>query len=404
MTTPYARFFELSLDLLATANADGYFVELNPAWETTLGFSRDELRQKPFVEFVHPEDREATIREASRLFSGEVTVHFENRYLHKSGSYVWLSWSALVSKDDGLIFACARDISTAKRLLAERELALQERDQFSIISETTSDFVGIAGLDGRARYVNPAGLRMVGLTADALGTLSIAHFHPPDYAAYVGKEALPYAAQHGVWSGEGQLQTQDGRTIAVSQIIVALRDPQGTLTGFGTIMRDLTTIQSFQRLEQDLRNQQAALTEMVRAMSTPIIPITEQIVVMPLIGSMDHQRAEQFLEEALQGVELRRAQFVIIDITGLRHIDTSVAGLLIKASSALGLLGARVVLTGIRAELARTLVGLGVELRTVQTHSTLQSGIAYALRSLGQSLGTGVHSEPAGRSTPRRIV
>ena len=122
-------------------------------------------------------------------------------------------------------------------------------------------------------------------------------------------------------------------------------------------------------------------------MSTPIIPITDQIVVMPLIGSMDHQRAEQFLESALRGAEVSRARFVILDITGLRHIDTSVAGTLIKVAASLGLLGTRVVLTGIRAELAQTLVGLGISLNNIMTHSTLQGGIAYALNSLGQILG-----------------
>lgn len=398
--TPYARFFELSLDLLATANADGYFVELNPAWSTTLGYSLDELRAQPFVEFVHPDDREATVQQASRLFSGEKTVHFENRYRHKNGSYLWLAWSALVSQEDGLIFACARDISAAKQLLAGREQALQERDQFAMMSQNTSDFVGIAGLDGSVRYVNPAGLRMVGRSGAALDTLNLAQFHPADYAARIVREALPHAAEHGVWSADGRLLTEDGREISVSQIVVALRDAQGTLTGFGTIMRDLTKIERFERLEQDLRTQQTALTDMVRAMSTPIIPITEHIVVMPLIGNMDHERASQFLEGALQGAELHRARFVIIDITGLRHIDTSVAGTLIKASGALALLGTQVVLTGIRAELARTLVGLGVELRSVQTHSTLQSGITYALHSLGQSLGR----QAASDASPQRRI
>jgi len=125
---------------------------------------------------------------------------------------------------------------------------------------------------------------------------------------------------------------------------------------------------------------------MLHAMSTPIIPLTEHIMVMPLIGTMDGSRAAQFLEEALQGAQARRAQVIIIDITGLRHIDASVAAALVKCSSALRLLGAQVVLTGVRAELARILVDLGVDLSGLRTHSTLQSGITYALNMLGEFL------------------
>lgn len=393
MTGMHARFFELSLDLLATANGDGYFVELNPAWTTTLGFSRDELRQKPFIEFVHPDDRAATLAEAARLFAGEVTVYFENRYQTKDGGYRWLAWAARVSKEDSLIFSCARDITPAKILLAEREqalaakeLALADRDRFRALAENTSDFVGMADLEGRAVYINPAGKRLLGKPELVVETCRISDLHPPEHGSRIAGEGIPHAAAHGVWTGDGLLLATDGRKIPISQVIVALRDSKGELVGFGTIMRDLSLIEHFKTLEHDLRAQQVALRQMLHAMSTPIIPLTEHIMVMPLIGTMDGSRAAQFLEEALQGAQGRRAQVIIIDITGLRHIDASVAAALVKCSSALRLLGAQVVLTGVRAELARILVDLGVDLSGLRTHSTLQSGITYALNMLGEFL------------------
>jgi rsbT co-antagonist protein RsbR len=389
MTSPRARFFDLSLDLLATANVDGYFVDLNQMWEKTLGYAPDELRQKPFIEFVHPDDREATLQEASKLFKGHVTIYFENRYLAKDGSYRWLSWNSRVSEEDKLIIACARDITEQKLLQLEKEQAFFDRDRFKALADNTSDFVSMSDLEGRATYVNRAGRRLLGAPELDVATLRLADCHPPEYGARVINEGLPHAAAHGVWSGDGLLSSRDGRTFRISQVIVALRDSKGQVAGFGTIIRDLTDIDHFKKLEQELRTQESALREMLHAMATPIIPITEHIVVMPLIGAMDSFRAEQFLDAALQGAELRRAQIVIIDITGLRHIDTSVAGTLVKTSAALRLLGAHVVLTGIRAEIARTLVGLGVELSTLKTHSTLQSGITYALRFLGEGRGRG---------------
>lgn len=380
MTDIHTRFFLQSLDLLATADPKGYFVELNPAWTTALGYSLEELREKPFIDFVHPEDRDATLKEAAKLFAGEVSASFENRYLAKNGSYRWLSWSARMSPEDGVIFACARDITAHKELLADR-------DRFRTLAENTTDFVGMIDLEGHATYLNPAGKKLLGTPDVDLSQITLAGSHPPEHTERLIKEGLPHSAAHGTWTADASLVTKDGQNIPVSQVVVALRDDKGHLSGFATIIRDLSIIEHFKRLEHELREQQTSLLEMLHAMATPIIPITQHIVVMPLIGTMDSHRAEQFLDAALEGASARGTQVIIIDITGLRHIDTGVAGMLVKTAGALKLLGAQVVLTGIRAEIARTLVGLGLDLQMLTTHSTLQSGITYALKLLGESLG-----------------
>jgi rsbT co-antagonist protein RsbR len=118
---------------------------------------------------------------------------------------------------------------------------------------------------------------------------------------------------------------------------------------------------------------------MLAEMSTPLIPITDRIMVMPLVGAMDTDRAEQAVETALRGVQAQKAQVVIVDITGIKNISTNVSSILIRMAQALHLLGAQAVLTGIRAEVAAGLVSLGVDLRGIVTRSTLQAGIAYAL-------------------------
>jgi anti-anti-sigma regulatory factor len=115
-------------------------------------------------------------------------------------------------------------------------------------------------------------------------------------------------------------------------------------------------------------------------LSTPLIPLTQAVVVMPLIGSIDSRRAQQVLETLLHGITERHARIAILDITGVPIVDTHVAGALIRAAQAAQLLGAQVVLTGIRPEVAQTLVGMGTDLQGITTRSDLQSGIAFATR------------------------
>ncbi|XXY48996.1 AAA family ATPase [Sorangium sp. So ce269] len=128
--------------------------------------------------------------------------------------------------------------------------------------------------------------------------------------------------------------------------------------------------------EEILRAHRARLLEL----SSPIIPITDRVVVMPLIGQMDAERAEQMLATALEGAQANQAEVVIIDITGLKGVDAGVAVTLIRTAGALRLLGTRVVLTGVRAEVAQALVALDIDLGGIVTMGTLRSGIAHALR------------------------
>ncbi len=118
------RFFDVSLDMLATADDRGYFIRLNPAWTTTLGYELDELTARPFVDFVHPEDREATSAEAARQIErGQTVLNFQNRYRHRDGSYRWLEWASTPSADGSRLYAMARDI-TARKAEEDRLAAL----------------------------------------------------------------------------------------------------------------------------------------------------------------------------------------------------------------------------------------------------------------------------------------
>jgi PAS domain S-box-containing protein len=120
------RFFELSIDMLCVLGFDGHFKRLNPAWERTLGFTIAELTSRPFLEFVHPDDRDRTRNQNRDVRGGGRALGFENRYLCKDGSYRWLRWNARPDHTQQLIYSVARDITTAKQAEAEREQLLAE--------------------------------------------------------------------------------------------------------------------------------------------------------------------------------------------------------------------------------------------------------------------------------------
>ena len=132
--TDIDRFFDLSLDMLCIANAEGYFIRLSPAFTRTLGWSLDELMSRPFLDFVHPDDRASTLLEVERQIGrGEPVLEFQNRYRHQDGSWRLLSWKS-TAHPDGSLYAIARDVTereqtaqALRRSHEELERRVQER-------------------------------------------------------------------------------------------------------------------------------------------------------------------------------------------------------------------------------------------------------------------------------------
>lgn len=129
------RFFVLSLDLLAIANFDGYFLQMNPAWEKTLGYTTHELTAQTGLDLVHPEERAGMEEELSSLKSGTCTSYFEGRYRCKDGSFRWLGWTAAPFVSDSLIYIFARDITSRKQ--AESEIQSLNSTLLSQVAELT---------------------------------------------------------------------------------------------------------------------------------------------------------------------------------------------------------------------------------------------------------------------------
>ena len=120
------QFFTNAIDLLCFLDYNGYFKRLNPAWERTLGYTREELMSRPFIEFVHPDDRERTLKQNAAVRSGGQARSFENRYVCKDGTYRWLHWNAASGSAEKVIYSVARDVTASKKIGEEREQLVRE--------------------------------------------------------------------------------------------------------------------------------------------------------------------------------------------------------------------------------------------------------------------------------------
>lgn len=136
-------FFDVSIDMLCCLDFNGHFKRLNLAWERTLGFTRAELMSRPFIEFVHPDDRERTLRQNREVRGGGQAHLFENRYLCKDGSYRWLLWNAAPDVPGRVIYSVARDITERKAAEREREQLLEQLQTALAEVRTLRDLLSI---------------------------------------------------------------------------------------------------------------------------------------------------------------------------------------------------------------------------------------------------------------------
>jgi rsbT co-antagonist protein RsbR len=179
---------------------------------------------------------------------------------------------------------------------------------------------------------------------------------------------------------------KDGSRVDISLTVSPIRGPEGAVVGASKIARDISHRKRAEeergRLRQEvIEAQQALLVEL----STPLIPVKEGVVVMPLVGAVGAARAAQMLETLLRGVVASGARVAILDVTGVQSVDTYVAEMLVRAARSARLLGAEVVITGVRAVAAQVLVGLGVNLEDVVMRRNLQDGIRCAEELIGRS-------------------
>ena len=250
----FQNFIELSKDLVCIANVDGLFYKVNPAFTKVLGYSKEELEGSPFVNFIHPDDLDKTLKEVQKLSKGVKTISFENRYRCKNGEYVILSWNTSPDPDSGNLYCIARDMTLEK--LQEEELVKTTNELTAILN--ASEFSIIATeLDGTIKQFNKGAEILLGYKAEeVVGKFSPAIMHVLDevekrsedltkelgekvavgFDTFVAKARKKGTADYSEWT----YVKKDGSTFPIVLSISAIKNNFDEITGYLGIAKDIT--------------------------------------------------------------------------------------------------------------------------------------------------------------------
>lgn len=368
---------------------EGRFLMVNQRAATIIGRSVDELVGRADHE-LFPAEYVARWRAAEQqVLSTGGPVEQEEAAPQPDGEHTYISCRSPVFDESGTIYAIG-GVSTdiTERTRADEALRQsQHRLQAIIDSLPVAVFLKDAD-EGRFLLWNSACERLYGaLAAEVIGKTDY-DFFPPEVAdALQAKNRAVLLSGRLDHTPEAVIESPQRGPVEVSITRVPILDDTGAPTHLLIVCTDLS---EQKRAADERAALQAQIIEAqqhaLRELSTPLLPIAGKVVLMPIVGAIDSRRAQQVLETLLQGVAEHNAEVAIVDITGVQVVDTQVANAFIQAARAVQLLGAQVVLTGIRPEVAQTLVQLGVDLQGMLTRGSLQAGIAHALR-LGGAVG-----------------
>jgi len=252
------KLFDLSTDMLCVADSDGHFRMVNSSFERTLGYDRQVLLKTPSIEFVHPDDKAATLAARKQLLAtGEPVTHFENRYRCKDGSYKWLAWSSVTAPEEGFVYAVARDITRQKVL--QQELAAQ-RDLFGhVLSNVPASIFwkdrNSVYLGANQRFARDTGIQnpeeLIGKTDYDLAWTR----EEADFYRACDREVMD--SREPMLNIEESQQQANGEKIELLTNKVPLLDESGQVTGILGIYMNITDKKRAEEIIQDHRQKLA---------------------------------------------------------------------------------------------------------------------------------------------------
>jgi PAS domain S-box-containing protein len=372
----YRRLVDSVLDYgILLLDADGIVRSWNPGAERMNGYSAEEIIGQHFSLFYTDEERNAGYP-TRELEEAQRTGRFEDEgwRVRKDGTRFRANVVITALRDDdGRVVGFSKVTRDLTDREAQQEIIRKAERYARSLLEASLDALVMISPEGKITDVNHVTEAITGLGRETLvGT---------DFSDYFTVPQLARDGYERVFS-DGQvvdypldLRHSSGRVTPVLYNAAVYRDESGAVTGVFAAARDI----SEQRLaEQRIRMQSQEILEL----STPVIQLWDGIVAVPLIGNLDSQRTQLFMERLLERIVETNSPMALVDIMGVPTIDTETAQHLIETITAVRLLGAQVVLTGVRPVIAQTLVHLGIDLSGITTRSSMAGGLKVALESL----------------------
>ncbi|HAX88764.1 MAG TPA: PAS domain-containing sensor histidine kinase [Cyanobacteria bacterium UBA11370] len=323
-------FFSLSLDMLCVMSSDGYFKELNPRWEKTLGFRSEQLLAHPWLELVYPKDRQLTLSKLRKLYTNSEPITFKNRCYCADGSYKWLLWNVSFCPERQLIYAVVRDQTECK---LSKEALLDSEERFHCLVENVKDYA-IYMLDPQGRVIswNQGAERINGYREEEILGQPVSLLYPPeDIESGKPEYVLKVAAEVGRFEDESFRVRPDGSRFWANAVITALRDKKGRLRGFAKVVQDITerklAEEALQQAHDDLERRVGERTaELVKTNKRLRQEINERKQVEKELRRSEKQLRQQTqqLQQTLH--QLKKAQAQLVQSEKMSSLGQLVAG------------------------------------------------------------------------------
>lgn len=355
-------------DAIMLVSSDGAILSWNASAERQYGWKREEVLGKNVHQLLQtqfPLPIESIRAQVSK------TGHWEGELVHLCRDHALLAvqsrWVLMREQDSPATMMLETNTDQAERKRVERRLRR--------IYDTNMIGIAFWNTEGKVTGANDYFLNLIGFSREELdaGKIDWRELTPPEYRA-ITEQLLAEAMSTGSPRHyEKEFIRKDGTRVHVLIGLASIDGSPGEGLSCVVDLRERDRMAGLLKKEQDA----------ARALSTPVLQVRDRLLIVPMIGAIDTERAKQLTAQLLASIRGHRARVVVLDVTGVPEMDTAVANYLVQTVQAARLLGAELILTGISREISQTLVGLGVEFSKMRVMGDLQSGIEEADRLVG---------------------
>ncbi|WP_437970565.1 PAS domain-containing protein [Sorangium sp. So ce260] len=355
-------------ELVFIASEDGALLRRSGALTRTLSAELlDAPSRAGLAPLVHPDDRRSFDEAWRRLRAAAEPTAVDLRLKTADGSFKFFQCTARWVPEKEEVYGTLRDVE--ERIKHEIQLKLLK---------AINDHLPVClwAIDGRGVFVlhDGKGLEAAGLRPGQFLGLNLFEIYPEEGTAVLRK-AL---------AGEMSYFVNEIDGVHWEAWYLPIKNERGDVTHVAGITLDIT---ASKRTEHELRAKLELIErqqQVIRSLSTPIIQVWDRVLTLPLVGMFDSIRAADVMDGVLREVVRTQARYAILDLTGIEAMDTETVNHLLKLSGAIKLLGAEGIITGIHPAIAQTIVGLGVDLSSIETRSTLRQGLEHCIRRMSR--------------------